>query len=685
MKWVGRLCNVLAMSLILSPVLIADGPGESNTKPKKADGKKEQPAGAAKTKAAKASEVGARKAPSPAARPATPRPAPQKPTDEPELRPMPATSGTLGLFTLETGDTLPRNAVSWSAYVNKFSREPGSISVVNVGWSLAYGIHDRVSTYLVFEPHRHVHVSRGGRLSFNAPPNNPQFGNTIYRSLTPTPGTHPGYVEDFPFAGRNGGGVGEVTVGVKFGILSERKGEPVSFSVRSDFIIPTRTTLSDLLDAQNQSGQFNYNLGLALSKTFGNLIQGTFNWDYRFTKDPEFGGVTAMTQADQMRFGAGFLAFPEKRVQLMSEYNGLIFVGDHTPNTSFGARDPFEVVAGVRLYPWRNLALDVGYRNVANLRAHGDRNGFVIKLGGVWWPAPKVLNRAPVASCSADKSSVYAGSDDVVEVMVRASDPDGDTLTYSWEATGGRVEGSGTSVRWNSAGTDPGVYTVTAHVNDGMGGTASCAVDVRVEPKPNRAPSLTCSAERSSAIAGERVRITSSATDPDGDSLTYSWRTNGGQIVGSGATVQLDTSGLAPGRYTVTGRVEDGRGAAADCSADINVQAPPPPPEASKLSECFFRPGSARVDNVCKRILDDVALRLQNEPRARVVLVGYADPRERRPDRLAASRADAAKKYLTDKGVAGARIDVRTAGGQAGAGKQNRRLDVIWVPEGATY
>ena len=62
-----------------------------------------------------------------------------------------------------------------------------------------------------------------------------------------------------------------------------------------------------------------------------------------------------------------------------------------------------------------------------------------------------------------------------------------------------------------------------------------------------------------------------------------------------------------------------------------------------------------------------------------------ADPKEARADRLAQQRGDAAKKYVTDKGIAATRIDVRKAGGQAGAAKQNRRIDVVWVPEGASY
>ncbi len=309
-------------------------------------------------------------------------------------------------------------------------------------------------------------------------------------------------------------------------------------------------------------------------------------------------------------------------------------------------------------------------------------SGIVFRIGAAP-PPPPPANRNPSASCSASKSMVYAGSGEAVSVTASASDPDNDTLSYAWSANGGNVEGSGATARWNSAGTAPGTYRVTARVSDGKGGSGSCDVDIRVENKPNGSPTMSCSMDRGSALSGERVRINVNANDPDGDNLNYSWRTTGGQIVGSGSGVQLDTSGLAAGRYTVTGRVDDGRGGAADCTTSLNVTIPPPPPQASKINECSFRSGSARVDNVCKRILDDVATRMNAEPNATVVLIGYSDPKEAK--NLNAKRADAAAKYLGSKGVSANRINQRTATGQAGAGKENRRTDVVWVPAGASY
>jgi len=295
---------------------------------------------------------------------------------------------------------------------------------------------------------------------------------------------------------------------------------------------------------------------------------------------------------------------------------------------------------------------------------------------------PPPMNQPPTASCSASPSSIRLGGGSV-SVTANATDPDKDVLTYAWSATAGTIEGSGPTVRWNPGNLGSGSYRVTARVQDVKGQATSCDASITIQA--NSAPTMSCSADRSSVLAGERARITANASDADGDSLTYTWRTTGGQVVGSGSNVQLDTSGLSSGSYTVTGRVEDTHGGAGDCTVRVEVRNPPPPPQASKINEIQFRANSARVDNVGKRILDDVATRLNADSSASVVLIGYADPKESGAARLAGKRAEAAAKYIESKGVAASRIAQRTATGQAGAGKENRRVDIIWVPANATF
>ena len=312
--------------------------------------------------------------------------------------------------------------------------------------------------------------------------------------------------------------------------------------------------------------------------------------------------------------------------------------------------------------------------------------GIVYRFGIPNPPPPP--NHPPVAACSANPTSVFAGSNDAVTVHVNASDPDNDTLNYSYSASGGAVEGTGPDARFNTAGLAEGSYTVTAKVDDGKGGTATCAADITVAKKPNQPPTISCATDRSPIMPGERTGITATASDPDGDPLTYSYSATAGQVSGDGPKAQFDSTGLAPGSYTVKCSVSDGRGGTADASTNVDVQQPPPPPQAAKAGDCGYnKAGASRFDNACKRVGDDVALRLKNDPNAKLVIVGFADKKEPKAAKLAQTRADLAKKYIVEKGVDGSRISTRTgeASTEKGQEKANRRVDFVVVPEGATY
>jgi hypothetical protein len=354
---------------------------------------------------------------------------------------------------------------------------------------------------------------------------------------------------------------------------------------------------------------------------------------------------------------------------------------------------------GVDVILWKNVAwrffqadyLMTNYTGTL-VNPSGRQNNFRIGSGVVlrWGypPAPPKPNHPPVAACSAEKPSVYQGFNDPVAFHVNATDADNDPLTYSYTATGGTIDGTGADVRWVPTGLAVGSYTVNAKVDDGRGGTATCSADIAVAVRPNRNPVISCAAERSPILAGERVAINATASDPDGDPLTYSYSSTGGQVSGTGAKATFDSTGLAPGSYTVNGKVDDGRGGSATCSANVDVQAPAAPPQAAKVGTCGYRTaGASRVDNECKRILDDVALRLKNEPNAKLVIVGFADPKEPKAAKLAQTRADLAVKYLGEKGIDASRVSTRTgaASTEKGMEKENRHIDAVFVPEGATY
>ncbi len=355
---------------------------------------------------------------------------------------------------------------------------------------------------------------------------------------------------------------------------------------------------------------------------------------------------------------------------------------------------------GVDVVLWKNLAwrfaqIDYLMTNFSGslLGSNARQNNLRLGTGIVFrWgfppPPPPAPKGPPVAACSASPTSVFAGSNDPVAVHVNASSPENLPLTYSYTATGGAVEGTGPDARWNSSGVAVGSYTVNAKVDDGKGGTATCATDIRVEEKPHHPPTISCAANPTQIQPGERSTITSTASSPDNLALTYDYSASGGQISGTDATAQFDSTGLQPGNYTVKCGVTDANGDKASGQTSVDVQQPPPPPQASKVGECgYTKPGVARFDNLCKRVGDDVALRLKSEPNAKLVIVGYADPHEPRAAKLAASRADLAKAYLGEKGIDASRISTRTgeASKEKGAEKENRRVEFIFVPEGATY
>ena len=56
------------------------------------------------------------------------------------------------------------------------------------------------------------------------------------------------------------------------------------------------------------------------------------------------------------------------------------------------------------------------------------------------------------------------------------------------------------------------------------------------------------------------VAVSTVATDPENDVLTYSYKVSAGRILGTGANVDWDLSGVAPGTYSISVGVDDGAG-----------------------------------------------------------------------------------------------------------------------------
>jgi hypothetical protein len=123
-------------------------------------------------------------------------------------------------------------------------------------------------------------------------------------------------------------------------------------------------------------------------------------------------------------------------------------------------------------------------------------------------------------------------------------------------------------VTW-TAPLDEGLARIDVIVSDGGEQTASQSLTVVV--KRNQAPVVQgVTAELPWVSPGESVPVRCVAEDPDGDVLTYTWSTVGGEVSGSGAVV-IWTAPDSEGESVVTVVVSDGFDGTATGSTSIAI------------------------------------------------------------------------------------------------------------------
>ncbi len=97
---------------------------------------------------------------------------------------------------------------------------------------------------------------------------------------------------------------------------------------------------------------------------------------------------------------------------------------------------------------------------------------------------------------------------------------------------------------------------------------------------PKKPVMLGCTTQPDSVYAGDPVTITGSTlyTNPK-KPQNYTWTTSSGRITPSGASATVDTTGLAPGDYTIMGHVAQGKRVTeqANCTAPFTVKSNEPP------------------------------------------------------------------------------------------------------------
>ena len=319
---------------------------------------------------------------------------------------------------------------------------------------------------------------------------------------------------------------------------------------------------------------------------------------------------------------------------------------------------------------------------LANITVAKVSSGLVLRLGA--GESAKGHNDLMLA-CEVTPGSVYPGA----PVQISANPMNLKTKTktlYMFSSTGGRVTQADMGATIATEGLAPGEYTIKGAVSEGSRASEQAKCEGTFTVKPFEPPTVTCSASPSTVQSGGLVAIVAVGASSANRPLTYSFSADAGTITGDGYKVQLATAGVSRPVINVFCNAVDDLGRSATATTQVAVMAtakataPPPLPEASPL--CIIsldrdprRP--VRIDNEAKACLDDIALNLERQNDAKLVLIGNFSPTE--AERQGAQRSLNAKQYLTEeKGIEAGRIDTRLGSGTG------RSVDSLLVPPGAS-
>ena len=423
-----------------------------------------------------------------------------------------------------------------------------------------------------------------------------------------------------------------------------------------------------------------FGLALFMDGRLSRSVNISVNAGYWLNSNPKgtfpSGEFTLLDRPDEFYTGIGF-DFPINRhFQPILELRSTHYVGGRTPNAF--ENSPVDALAGIKIYPRRWWGLGFAYRyhinqqdraafegrdfnttvqQITNVDPPGptplivvpgttvpatvgafprgfieseDANGFIAQfwIGRRNARAPEFLpNQPPTVNLSASSGTITLpcppgttsttctpSADRSVQLSANATDPDGDTLLYTYSTTGGRITGDGPNVTWDLSGVQPGTYTATVEVDDGCGCQAFSTTTVTVAECTNCVPpcptiDISCPTGVIEQGQPATVSVNVSGGAP-GLSPTYNWSVSAGTISGGQGTpsITIDTTGLAGQNVTATVQIG---GLPPECestrSCTFSIAQPPP------LARKFDEYGDLRFNDEKAR-LDNFAIQLQQEP-----------------------------------------------------------------------
>jgi hypothetical protein len=136
---------------------------------------------------------------------------------------------------------------------------------------------------------------------------------------------------------------------------------------------------------------------------------------------------------------------------------------------------------------------------------------------------------------------------------------------------------------------------VTGGIGDITAYRLSAGVVLRLgQQTPPPPVQLGCTVQPTNVFPGDPVTVTAVATNLEPKKkLTYTWTASGGELTNNDATANINTAGLAPGDYTISGHISEGKrpGESATCTAGFRIHNPAPPSITCSANPSTVMPG----------------------------------------------------------------------------------------------
>lgn len=280
-------------------------------------------------------------------------------------------------------------------------------------------------------------------------------------------------------------------------------------------------------------------LGVFASARVARWMNVSANAGYHWNSSikAEIGGsdYTLLDRPDEFLASVG-VDFPvNKYFQPIVEFRSLRYVGGRTVNAF--EQHPMDIIAGARIFPTRYFGIGLAYRYNLNQQGNSyfdDDDSF--------------SNTANLVTCFTPQPGDVGGEQCVSTPVT--SNVTGTPLGFQQSQ-----DPHGYIIQLSAGRRNP---RLTDIVNQAANVTAITLSDR--ELVVGGCPDGYRSKSGAECNDNTTINVSTSAVDPEGDVLTYNYTVSGGRIVGSGANVEWDVAGLAPGNYTITAAVDDGCG-----------------------------------------------------------------------------------------------------------------------------